>query len=74
MERDIDGATKLSCVDAEDVHFATRGSDQDVVLAWVNLKARDLSIIDEELRHGCHTQSVILHLYQLLLDAVRSTQ
>ena len=74
MKRYIDGATQLACIDPEDVNFATRGSDKNIVLAWVDLKARDLSFVNEELSHGSHAKPVILHLDQLLLDTIRSSK
>ena len=70
MQRHIDGSSKFAGIDPEQVDLSLGGSDEDVVLARVEVEARDLAVVDEELREGRHIYPVVLDLNQLKAHAV----
>lgn len=74
VQRHIDGASKLARIDPEDVNFALGRCDENVIVAWVDIEARNFAIVDKELGQRSHPDPVVLNLDELLFDTVGSPE
>ena len=74
MQGYINCASELTSINPEDINLTLGRSDQDVVLARMDIKARNFARVNEELSEWGDSQSIVTNLYKLLLNAVGSSE
>jgi hypothetical protein len=62
MQRNLDRSSKLTGVNSEHVDLSTRGSNEQIVFAGMEIESCHFSLTDYELSEGLDTYFVIAHL------------
>ena len=70
MEWHVDGSSKLTSVNSEQVDLALGRCNQDVVLAWMVIETCNFAVVNEELCERRHIDPVVFDFNQLEAYAV----